>query len=251
MTSPTVPPPPPDDDRDALAGEHVLGLLPPEEAAWVERARRDDPQLDAAIRRWQERLLALDGATSPVAPDPALWRRIEASLWAPAPSAAPIPAPPRPGLAARLHTTLWSSLRCWRGVGLAAAAAAVALAVVTTVRPPPTPVAVTVLVARDDQAPGWIVETFADGRTRLLPLTRIDIPADRTMQLWTLRDPAEGPISLGLVPRDVRPFAPEPPGAVAAGQLFEITLEPATGSPTGRPTGPILFIGRAAVPPGR
>jgi anti-sigma-K factor RskA len=28
-------------------------------------------------------------------------------------------------------------------------------------------------------------------------------------------------------------------------QLFEITLEPYNGSPTGRPTGPILYIGRA------
>jgi anti-sigma-K factor RskA len=31
-----------------------------------------------------------------------------------------------------------------------------------------------------------------------------------------------------------------PPGP---DQLFEITLEPAGGSPTGRPTGPILFKG--------
>ena len=30
-------------------------------------------------------------------------------------------------------------------------------------------------------------------------------------------------------------------------QLFELTLEPATGSPTGRPTGPVLFKGNAAL----
>jgi anti-sigma-K factor RskA len=29
-------------------------------------------------------------------------------------------------------------------------------------------------------------------------------------------------------------------------QLFEITLEPRTGSPTGRPTGPILYKGLTA-----
>jgi anti-sigma-K factor RskA len=28
-------------------------------------------------------------------------------------------------------------------------------------------------------------------------------------------------------------------------QLFELTLEPASGSPIGKPTGPIQFIGRA------
>jgi anti-sigma-K factor RskA len=32
----------------------------------------------------------------------------------------------------------------------------------------------------------------------------------------------------------------------ATNQFFEITLEPAGGSPTGRPTGPILFKGNAA-----
>lgn len=30
-----------------------------------------------------------------------------------------------------------------------------------------------------------------------------------------------------------------------AGQLFEITLQPQADSPTRRPTGPILYIGRA------
>ena len=32
---------------------------------------------------------------------------------------------------------------------------------------------------------------------------------------------------------------------LGANQLFEITLEPYNGSPTGKPTGPILYIGRS------
>jgi anti-sigma-K factor RskA len=53
-------------------------------------------------------------------------------------------------------------------------------------------------------------------------------------------------VSLGLLPEDGRftvapgTVRPEP------GMLIEISLEPAGGSPTGRPTGPILFIGRLA-----
>lgn len=38
---------------------------------------------------------------------------------------------------------------------------------------------------------------------------------------------------------------PERLEAIGDGQLFEITLEPEAGSPSGRPTGRILFIGRA------
>ena len=33
--------------------------------------------------------------------------------------------------------------------------------------------------------------------------------------------------------------------AVQPDQLFELTLEPRSGSPTGRPTGPVRYIGRA------
>ena len=41
--------------------------------------------------------------------------------------------------------------------------------------------------------------------------------------------------TLELPLKDLPPPGPD--------QLFEITLEPAGGSPTGRPTGPILFKG--------
>ncbi len=67
------------------------------------------------------------------------------------------------------------------------------------------------------------------------------------MQLWALPQGATAPTSLGLIPAEqgrltVTPttIRPEP------GMLIEITLEPPGGSPTGRPTGPVLFIGRLA-----
>ena len=40
-----------------------------------------------------------------------------------------------------------------------------------------------------------------------------------------------------------RPLDKLPP--LQPNQLFELTLEPPTGSPIGKPTGPIQFIGRA------
>jgi anti-sigma-K factor RskA len=53
-------------------------------------------------------------------------------------------------------------------------------------------------------------------------------------------------VSLGLVQpgKALRvPIEKLPP--LEANQLFELTLEPANGSPLDRPTGPIQFIGRA------
>jgi anti-sigma-K factor RskA len=66
------------------------------------------------------------------------------------------------------------------------------------------------------------------------------------LQFWTKLDGAAGPTSLGLV-RAGEPLQVDLsklPG-VAGNQLFEITLEPPSGSPLNRPTGPVLFIGRS------
>jgi anti-sigma-K factor RskA len=78
----------------------------------------------------------------------------------------------------------------------------------------------------------------------MIPLTDIDVPADKALEIWTLWDRSVGPRSVGLIDRsrsirlnlDALPKTGE-------NQLFEITLEPKTGSPIGRPTGPILFKG--------
>ena len=68
------------------------------------------------------------------------------------------------------------------------------------------------------------------------------------MQFWTLIDPAIGPRSLGLVePGKPLQLSAEQIGAVQPGQLFELTLEPAGGSPKDRPTGKVLYIGRAVM----
>jgi anti-sigma-K factor RskA len=72
------------------------------------------------------------------------------------------------------------------------------------------------------------------------------------MQVWTLYDQEVGPVSLGTIGRDAAevtlqgPRLPRP----KPDQLYEITLEPSPGSPTGKPTGPILVKGFARQPAG-
>ena len=100
----------------------------------------------------------------------------------------------------------------------------------------------TVLLTQGDQ-PAWLVEADG-GALRLAALNPQPLPPDRVMQLWALPQGASAPTSLGLIRTPERysvtptTIRPEP------GMLIEISLEPPGGSPTGRPTGPILFIGR-------
>jgi anti-sigma-K factor RskA len=218
MTPPTTP-----EERDALAGEYVLGTLEAREAAQVLALMERDADFAATVARWEARLAPLMLLARPEAPPPALWARIAETLE---PSA-------KPRRAWRFP---------WPVFGSASAALAAGLAAFLVLRPAPEPALMTVLLTSQEQ-PAWIVEA-AGGELRLNPLGAQPVPEGRVRELWVLPQGATAPTSLGLVPADgrftVSPRAvrPEP------GMLIEITLEPPGGSPTGRPTGPILFIGR-------
>lgn len=230
MTSPM------DDDSDELAGEYVLGTLAAGERRRVELALPHDPALRAAVAAWEARLLPLAAMAAPAEPSPQLWGRVEASL-AGARKRAPNAATAR----------WWERLNLWRALAATGFAAAAIMAVVPRLDAPiAAPRYMVVLAAPENMAPGWIVQADTAGALKLVPLGTTKVPPGRSLQLWTKADSWKGPVSLGLVQpgkaADVS-LAKLPP--LQPNQLFEITLEPQSGSPIGRPTGPILYIGRA------
>ncbi len=242
-------------DRDdaalqALAGEYVIGTLPAAERRAVEARLAHDAALRRAVEAWETRLLPLTALVEPAEPGAALWERITHSVAGLERAAAPA-APVPPARAVSVATTAagwWHNLALWRGLAAAGCAAAVVMASVLAVRPPRggAPQFMVVLVAPLDKAPGWVVQASSRGSVDLIPLNRDAVPAEKSLQFWTKADAWKGPVSLGLVkPGEVIhvPLASLPP--LEANQLFELTLEPAKGSPTNRPTGPVQFIGRA------
>ena len=119
--------------------------------------------------------------------------------------------------------------------------------VVTKLAQPPAPGYMALLVGPQDKSPGWIVQASTNSQqARLIPLGKMDVPSDKSLQFWTKGDDLKSPVSLGLVKPGQSlevPLDNLPP--LQPNQLFEITLEPYNGSPLDRPTGPTLFIGRA------
>lgn len=234
------------EERGTLAGEYVLGLLDPADGARCDTLTDSDPEFAALVEEWRRRMLEIDLSAEPQPPTADLWARIERSIARRAAlSHRRRPAPPPGPLAA-----LWQSLPLWRGIGIAAAAAVLVLGVSLALQlrvAAGTPILVAVLVAAENR-PTAIVNAFRDGRVELVPIAPLVAPAGRSLQVWTLWDRARGPVSVGLLdamrslPLDLRGL----PGAVPE-QLFEVTLEPAGGSPTGRPTGPILMKGTASL----
>ena len=238
-----------DDDRDALAAEYVLGLLDGAEAAEAERRLAGDSDFADAVAAWRLRLADLDMTATRQPAGEALWSRIAAGL-AVSPTAGAsarvltVPRRAEPGFFAQL----WDSLAFWRGLSAAAALAAAALVVVIGLAPPREdhPAFVAVMTS-DAGRPAAVLHAYADGRVTLIPLEVAPIPQGRALQVWTKPTATAAPVAIGLMNQvrtirlDLRNLSP-----AQLQQHFAVSLEPAGGSPTGQPTGPVLMQGDLA-----
>lgn len=227
-----------DDDIDALAGEYVLGTLDPAERAAVAARRQREPALDAAIRDWEMRLTPLDAETREVAPPAAVWTRIEARLTAP--NAAPA--------AMGEVVALKRQVQRWRRMAIAASAIAAALVVAVGLREsiyrPEQQTSFVGVFQTGDVEPVFYLTIDLKTRELTLRPVRAERQPGKTYQLWIASDQiGPSPQSLGLVDDDLAPtrklltaFDPQ----LLRQATFGVSLEPAGGSPTGRPTSPAL-----------
>ncbi|MDQ1196018.1 anti-sigma factor [Agrobacterium sp. SORGH_AS 787] len=225
-------------DVPYLADEYVLGLLDAVEAEEIEDSMKRDPELQAAIAASRDRFLPLDTGLSPQSVSEDVWQRIESALPQQEKPATPLPVANDNGV------------RRWKFAALTSLAASLILAVglIYSLTRTVEPLVIAVLVndAGEVQA---VVEDFGNDEASVRLLADFAVPRDKTIQVWTLPSQDVGPVSLGLLEgvRSARlqgPALPRP----RADQLYELTLEQAGGSPTGRPTGPILAKGFARMP---
>ncbi len=205
---------------EILAAEYVLGTLDGAEREAASARLEVDRAFASEVRFWEDRLSALADIVPPVPPPVTLLGRIEASI-----GGAPAPAND-------------NRVRFWRTTALGALAVAASLALFVALRPShppvfavlsPTGAAVPVLVAFGGQG-----EAIA-----LRPNATIPVAPDRDLQLWSLPDGATRPTSLGVLPAGGKQL---PPG-VQPGTKLLVSLEPKGGSPTGQPTGPVVYGG--------
>ena len=221
---------------DALAAQYALGTLSPRARQRLESIARNDAAVARAIRAWELRLASLAAAVPAVAPPPRVWAGIQRRLQLDSPSA------PKPSAGG-----WWQSLSLWRGLALAGFAAAFALGVALLAprgeRPDERIVAV---LSGQDQKPVLIASADAGGRfLTVKAVTDVALPPGRALELWAL-PPGRDPRSLGLVPGTgvARIALPAPAGIALQGvPAMAVSLEPAGGSPTGKPTGPVLYSG--------
>jgi len=227
-----------------IADEYVLGLLSEADVAEVENEIERNSTLATAVAEARERFLPLDTNVDPATLSPVLWQAIDARL----PEQATMETPSIAFVSPRVPTAGNDNIRSgWRSAAISAIAASLILAVglVWSVTRSVEPLVVAVLVNEAGEVQA-VVEDFGNDTASIRLLTDFNVPEEKTMQVWTLPSREMGPMSLGLLEdahsaRLSGSTLPKPQDA----QLYEITLEQAGGSPTGRPTGPILAKGFA------
>jgi anti-sigma-K factor RskA len=229
------------DEPDMAAAELALGLLEGEERAQAMRRVLADPAFAREVARWHDRLAALFAWWPEVAPPPALEARVMAAV--------------EHG-GARAPTSL-----AWRVVAIGMSIAAAGLLAVLALRPAmderpaaaptiaaaPAPAAVPVLAAAI--APGGdtpSVPAFYDPATGALRLAVAELaPARRSPQLWVL-DKAGTPHSLAVLSNGQSVTVTVPVtlrATIAQGAVLAISIEPAGGTRSAAPTGPVVATG--------
>lgn len=210
------------DIDSALSAQYALGTLRGNARLHFEKRLAQEQELAALLGRWQTLLEPLEANTQQQIPPERVWKKIQLSL------------PPQK------TTSSWN----WNYLGwaLAAGLAAIVLVPYFTSRSPE--LAPLVVLNSSDAAKGqWIVNADSKRNTlQLVPVQPREIAANNSLQLWAIPKGAK-PISLGLVNASQSTQLNADYVTLSPGTTIAISLEPQGGSPTGQPTGPVIFSG--------
>ena len=217
--------------RERLAAEYALGTLRGRARARLKRWMRDDAELAREVAKWEARLAPLAQAVAPVAPPARVWNALQNRLEV------------NPKGARRMSFSVWKAL------GLMASGAATALLAIAILLPSlrDTTPAAYVAVLSDAKTNRAVLVATAGQADKVLRVNTLDPSiqvSGRSLELWAL--PRDGkPKSLGVIGAQRAVLRLDAPADKSLGNVpaLAISLEPQGGSPTGQPTGPVLYSG--------
>lgn len=224
--------------RDKLAAEYVLGTMSARARRRFEFHLRGNPQLRRAVAQWEARLSPLTEALPAIEPPARVWQAIKARLK--------IGQSVRPGF--------WENLSFWRVSSFASGLLALALVVFVAVPRPEAPVeAGRMVVVMNDLATkkpamtaSWEPGQSGGRLLRVRVIGHAEMGPNTAWELWMLPGGDQKPVSLGLITTHETQVVKIPAALAArldAANGLAMSVEPAGGSPTGLPTGPVLYAG--------
>lgn len=216
------------DLRRALAADYAIGLMSSAARRRFEQLLREDAALRTELAQWQESLASL---TDTVAEQPVpdrVWQGITARID---PQDLHVPA----------KRSFWNWLR------ISAAIGSLVIAVTLGVLYTRDEVRYSATLASAEAHPALRVEAHAD-YLQVEPLALAAITPEQSLELWAI--PADGkPVSLGVIPAGGKgkvELSDAQKALIGKPIALAVSLEPKGGSPTGQPTGPVLYQGALA-----
>lgn len=214
--------------RRALAADYAIGLMPAAARRRFEQLLLEDAALRAELANWQDSLTSLTEAL-PEQPVPdRVWQGITARI------------DPQ-----ELHVPEKRSFWNWMRVTVAVCALAVVMFLSVLYNRDEARYSATLLTA--DAQPALKVQAH-ENYLQVEPLTLAAVDPGRSLELWAI--PANGkPISLGVIPAGGKgkvELSEAQKALIGKPIALAVSLEPKGGSPTGQPTGPVLYQGALA-----
>lgn len=246
-------------DRSLLAAQYVLGTLSPAERISFQAELQQQPELRSLTHAWERRLNPLTELLVPQPVPDSVWARIEARLDAMTAS------PATPSLA-KASTTMAQPTRrpaandrfwlpwAWVSTGIAAGLAlfvglhpaeqTITPQVIVQQAPPPLPTRDLAVLSTDQHQAAWIVRQQGNALV-LSGLNAAAVPSEHDLELWSIQG-SGAPKSLGVIHiHNGQAQLPLKAAAlISADTTLAISLEPKNGSPTGLPTGAVLYTGK-------
>lgn len=225
------------EDRDGRAAEYALGTLDLHERQALEAELAHDSDVEIEVRDWERRLAPLALALEPIAPPSALRGKIMTLIDTEA----------RPRTTANV-VNFERRAKVWRVAAIASWAMAAALAGVLLFKPAQTPEGRYVAVLQSEgPGPAFVASIdIASGTISVRPVAE-QLPADKSYELWAVGGGRDKPQSLGVIDAAFTTSAARlgtSDRSILGDTVFAVSLEPKGGSPTGQPTGPVLFSGK-------
>jgi anti-sigma-K factor RskA len=217
---------------DRLAAEYVLGTLRFRARKRFERWLLS-PQVGALVTAWEERLAGLEPPLKSIAPPATVWRGIENRLEL-----------RKLGRATPMrYLAIAASLLFFAALGIVAVHNFDGGAI----EQPPVQLAATqkAFIEENAETIYWRIELLGDNQAISMHVHKVhELPPGKSFELWALT--ASGaPVSLGLMPvtgDGQHALSAAQRTALVGAKQIAVSLEPAGGSPTGLPTGPVLHV---------
>lgn len=208
---------------EQLARRYVIGLMRGAARMRFRSLIQRNREISRQVIYWEGQFNQLTDRIQTVTPPARLWTSIYRRLFNPSPR----------------------RLDVWHWLGALGSAAALVLAIFLMQQTAPMPDGTSdrVAVIKNQQQKTLWVLNVSKNAIKAIPQKTIEQYSDRDYQLWMLPTDGSNPVSLGLLPERDGAIVLTPPDAFQLAKVagLAVSLEPAGGSTTGLPTGPVLY----------